>query len=61
VWQLHRSLGDGAAYNFPDAFIANLGGQAGDSGAWIKLSASKDGAFTVTNGRTGETTASSRR
>jgi len=61
VWQLHRSLGDGAEYNFPDAFIANLGGQAGDSGAWIKLSASKDGAFTVTNGRTGETTASSRR
>ena len=61
VWQLHRSLGDGAEYNFPDAFIANLGGHAGDAGAWIKLSASKDGAFTVTNGRTGETRAYSQR
>jgi competence protein ComEC len=55
VWQLHRSLGDGAEYNFPEAFIANLGGEAGDSGAWIKLSATKEGTFTVTNGRTGET------
>ena len=54
VWQLHQSLGDGAEYNFPDAFIANLAGSGGDHGAWIKLSASKDGAFSVTNGRTGE-------
>jgi beta-lactamase superfamily II metal-dependent hydrolase len=61
VWQLHRSLGDGAEYNFPDAFIANLGGDAGDRGSWIKLSAAKDGAFTVTNGRTGETRSYPRR
>jgi beta-lactamase superfamily II metal-dependent hydrolase len=61
VWQLHRSLGDGAEYNFPDAFIANLGGDGGDHGAWIKLSASKDGTFTVTNGRTGETRSYARR
>jgi beta-lactamase superfamily II metal-dependent hydrolase len=61
VWQLHRSLGDGAEYNVPDAFIANLGGDAGDRGSWIKLSAAKDGAFTVTNGRTGETRSYSRR
>jgi beta-lactamase superfamily II metal-dependent hydrolase len=61
VWQLHRSLGDGAEYNFPDAFIANLGGNAGDSGAWIKLSAAKEGAFTVTNGRSGEIKSYSRR
>jgi beta-lactamase superfamily II metal-dependent hydrolase len=61
VWQLHRSLGDGAEYNFPDVFIANLGGSAGDHAAWIKLSASPDGTFSVTNGRTGETRTYARR
>jgi len=61
VWQLHRSFGDGAEYNFPDAFIANLGGEGGDRGTWIKLSAAQDGAFTVTNGRTGETRSYPRR
>lgn len=61
VWQLHRALGDGAPYNFPDAFIANLGGAAGDRAAWIKLTASQDGTFAVTNGRTGETRTYSRR
>lgn len=49
VWQLHRSENSGAE-NFPDDRIANL-----DEGTahWIKLSASDDGAFRVTNGRTG--------
>jgi len=61
VWQLHRSLGDGAEYNFPAAFIANLGGEGEDHAAWVKLSAAKDGTFTVTNGRTGETRHYSRR
>jgi competence protein ComEC len=52
VWQLHRSMNNGVQ-NFPDAFIANLAGDEQDIAAWIKLSASEDGSFTVTNGRTG--------
>jgi competence protein ComEC len=54
VWQLHKSLVDGSE-NFPDAFIANLEFGKPDQGAWIKLSASEDGIFSVTNGRTGWT------
>jgi len=54
VWQLHRSLNDGAD-NFPEAFIANLYGGDMDTAAWIKLSASEDGGFSITNGRTGWT------
>ena len=54
VWQLHKSLIDGSD-NFPDTFIANLDFGASDGGAWIKLSASDDGSFAVTNGRTGST------
>jgi competence protein ComEC len=55
VWQLHRSQNKGAA-NFPDAFIANLDEGAKDGGAWIKISAQSNGAFSVTNGRTGAVT-----
>jgi competence protein ComEC len=54
VWALHKSLIDGAV-NFPDAFIANLEFGAADRGDWIKLQASEDGSFSVTNGRTGWT------
>jgi competence protein ComEC len=54
VWQLHRTINDGAE-NFPDAFIANLLFNERDGAAWIKLSASDDGSFTVTNARTGWT------
>ena len=54
VWQLHKSLNDGAD-NFPDTFIANLDTGALDKGAWIKLSASDNGSFSVTNSRTGWT------
>jgi beta-lactamase superfamily II metal-dependent hydrolase len=54
VWQLHRTINYGAE-NFPEAFIANVGFNGADSGAWIKLSATADGAFSVTNGRTGTT------
>jgi hypothetical protein len=50
VWQLHKSRLTGAE-NYPDAQIANLDES---TGYWIKVSASEDGAFTVTNGRTGE-------
>ena len=54
VWALHKSLIDGAQ-NYPDPFIANLEFGAGDRGHWIKLQASEDGSFSVTNGRTGWT------
>jgi competence protein ComEC len=51
VWQLHRTINDGAD-NFPDAFIANLGFNDADGAAWLKLSAREDGTFSVTNSRT---------
>ncbi len=54
VWQLHKTINDGAE-NFPDAFIANPTWGATDGAAWLKLTAGEDGTFTVTNGRTGWT------
>jgi beta-lactamase superfamily II metal-dependent hydrolase len=54
VWQLHRTINDGAV-NFPDAFVANLMFNEDDGAAWLKLSASDEGSFSVTNGRTGWT------
>jgi hypothetical protein len=51
VWQLHRSLIEGAV-NASDERIANLDETTSH---WIKLSAREDGSFTVTNGRTGIT------
>ena len=55
TWQLHKTSRPDAQ-NFPDAVIANVNdpGQK-DDGAWIKVSASESGSFTVTNGRTGLT------
>jgi competence protein ComEC len=50
LYQLHWSV-RGAESNAPDEFIANL--QESPDGKWIKVSASQDGSFTVTNGRTG--------
>ena len=52
VWQLHRSLFDGAP-NSPDPFIANVDVDQKDEAAWLKLSATADGRFTMTNSRTG--------
>lgn len=49
IWQLHRSLNAGVE-NMPDDRIANLDES---TSAWIKVSANRDGSFTVTNGRTG--------
>jgi beta-lactamase superfamily II metal-dependent hydrolase len=51
-WQLHYSDNVGKDVNSPEPFIANFTG-AGDGGHHLKLSARSDGAFTVTNGRTG--------
>jgi competence protein ComEC len=50
VWQLHKSRADGAQ-NFADANVANLDET---TAYWIKVSASDNGSFSVTNGRTGE-------
>jgi beta-lactamase superfamily II metal-dependent hydrolase len=52
VWQLHRSENPGAA-NFSADRIANLDERTGH---WLKLTASTDGSFRVTNARTGATT-----
>jgi beta-lactamase superfamily II metal-dependent hydrolase len=51
-WQLHRTQQPGAE-NMPDAQIANLDTT---TAAWLKLSAKRDGSFSITNGRTGQTT-----
>jgi len=66
VWQNHYSIPGGSQYNRREAFIANLDDGSVAMGApvetppvhlgsahWIKLSASADGGFTITNGRTG--------
>jgi hypothetical protein len=52
AWQLHSSTNE-AAVNLDDSQIANLDETTGH---WIKVSATQNGAFTVTNGRTGVTT-----
>lgn len=51
VWQLHRSQA-GGSQNFADDHIANLDESTGH---WLKVSATEDGSFVVTNGRTGKT------
>ena len=51
LWQLHYSEEGGAAHNTPAAYIANLDGP--DAGHDIKVTASRDGSFTVHNSRTG--------
>lgn len=50
AYQLHWSV-NAPSHNPPEEFIANL--QNSTDGHWIKVSAKKDGAFTVTNVRTG--------
>lgn len=52
VWQLHRSMAQGAE-NSADALLANV--DDGATGYWIKVSANSDGSFSVTNARTGPT------
>jgi len=54
LWQLHTAEDSDAAHNSPDALIANPKGTPGD-GAYLKVVASSDGSFSVTNSRTGET------
>jgi len=49
LWQLHYALDTDKAHNSPDTFIANL--DANCEGKWIKITAEKDGNFTVVNAR----------
>jgi len=53
LWQLHTAEGSDAAHNSPEWLIANPKGD-GD-GAYLKVVASRDGNFSVTNARTGKT------
>jgi hypothetical protein len=53
LWQLHTAEGSDAAHNSPEWLIANPKGD-GD-GAYLKVVASRDGDFSVTNPRTGKT------
>jgi competence protein ComEC len=54
LWQLHTAENSDAAHNSPAALIANPAG-SGVDGAYLKVAASADGSFSVTNNRTGET------
>ena len=53
LWMLHTAEGSDAAHNSPAPLIANLKG--GSDGAYLKVVASADGSFSVTNTRTGQT------
>jgi len=56
IWQLHYAAAGGADNNAPGSFIANPEADPKqDKAYWIKLSAESNGAFSITNGRTGET------
>jgi len=50
IWQLHYSTTAGADLNAPEQFIANMKTQD-CQGHWIKVSARRDGSFTITNSR----------
>jgi beta-lactamase superfamily II metal-dependent hydrolase len=52
AWQLHRATAP-SSVNTADARIANLDDKAAH---WLKLVAREDGAFTITNSRTKQTT-----
>jgi beta-lactamase superfamily II metal-dependent hydrolase len=53
LWMLHTAEDSDAAHNSPEDRIANLKG--GADGAWLKVVASTDGSFSVTNARTSQT------
>src|SRR5206468_12011791 len=48
-WQVHFSVEGGKEHNSPDMFIANVDENC--EGKWLKLTAQKDGTFTVNNSR----------
>lgn len=49
IWQLHYAIDAGKDHNSPDTFLANLDETGG--GHWLRLTAAKDGSFTVYNSR----------
>jgi competence protein ComEC len=49
LWQLHYALDSDRAHNSPDTFVANP--DADCQGQWIKVTAGRDGNFTVFNAR----------
>lgn len=49
LWQLHYSIDTDKQHNSPDTFIANVDQIC--EGDWIKVTAEKDGTFTVLNSR----------
>jgi len=49
IWQLHYAIDADKQHNSPDTFIANLDAEC--EGKWIKVTARKDGSFTVYNAR----------
>ena len=60
LWQLHYAMDAGDGNNAPENLIANpqrepdpvsFGSVLGDQAKWIKVSAQRDGSFTVTNSR----------
>jgi competence protein ComEC len=53
LWMLHTAEDSDAAHNSPADRIASLKG--GADGAWLKVVASPDGSFSVTNARTSQT------
>lgn len=53
LWALHRAVGNDAAHNAQEALTANLGAADGCKGAWLRARVSTDGAYTLTNSRTG--------
>jgi beta-lactamase superfamily II metal-dependent hydrolase len=55
LWMLHTAESSDAAHNSTDPLIANLKG--GPDGAYIKVAVQRDGSFSVTNSRTGDSKA----
>ena len=51
IWQVHYSAAGTKETNPPDDFTANL--DPPDEGNFVKLSAERDGSFTITNSRNG--------
>ena len=49
IWQLHYAIDADKQHNSPDTFIANV--DANCEGKWFKVTAAKDGSFTVYNTR----------
>ncbi len=52
-WQLHYAVQSDAQHNTDERLIANLGEEKDCAGNWLKISATADGKYTVTNSRTG--------